>query len=338
MIKFVLACAGSHNEHKDQIAQALQTVKDQFKVQDVIKLAYNGPIRDLHNMFQDYFQQYGVTTQPTNPKILRTVAALGHEIYGPNIWTDMLHTSLREIAKSEHVMGIVITDVVSRDQLAQVREFIESLGQTPFLTALFHQEKDKSANVWDLVTFDTIVDPDHTVLENFSTIAGVVQAKLPAEPPAEQKSCHTAVDHLNIELKNLFSHGYGAQFQWVYDKETGCKQLRLQKLEKVVKLDKTEEQRLAEFAQKSLSEAKPAVPVQVPHEAISTETTDGSGQAAGEVVSAASTHEDCKADDSGNPHSLDGAGGSSSDGDIRNGLAKHFDGNHHSGVQGAVGT
>lgn len=349
MIKFILVLQGNHPEIKSSLIKGLQTVQDKFFVRAVVSQKYNGPIKDLHDIFMDYFSQYGQTVQDKNDVVLRSVAEMGRAVYGPDAWTNLLHASLRQISAAAEPMGVVVEDLTSHDQLAQLEEFASGLGGAPVITVRLHQPLDKTLTAWKDSDFDLTIDPDKGMFHIFGPLTAAIRAKLPSEQttPSSQSSTHQAVVALNEELKKLLAQGYGADFQWVYDTTTGCKQLKLKKLEPIVKLDKTEETRIAELTQQTLSEAQPAVPVAVPPTeskvdeaplAAESVPNDGSGPAASEAVGDVSHDESSPGHDSGNPDTFDGSGGPASDGSVGAGLAQDVDGSNNAGSTSAVGT
>ena len=337
MIKFILVLAGNHPETKESLISGLQTVKDKFFVKDVVPLAYNGPIKDLHDMFQDYFSQYGQTVQAKNLTIMRTIADMGFSTYGRSCWNDLLHSSLRQIAAVAEPMGVVVSDVASTSQLNDLKQFADELGGVPVIAVRLKQAAGDSPDGWHPEAFNLTVDPDATIFHLFGPVSAAIRAKIQGASQ-DPTSCHAAVQALNGELKKLLAQGYGADFKWFYDQATGCKQLKLQKLLPVVKLDKQDEDRIAQLTAQTLSEAQPAVPVAVPPTEMKSEASDGSGPAAGEALSDAGLNEGSPADDSGNTLPVDGAGGLTSDGSSGAGLSQDVVGDHQSGSESAVGT
>jgi hypothetical protein len=273
MVKFILGISGKQGSGKTTLSTGFEAYVAKRWGMAVKRLAFAGPIYDLHDMVQSYLSQYGITVTKKNGQLLQALGDLGRSIYGDDLWISLLNHAAKNIHNSAEIPTVLIVeDIRLPSERDAVRAIAADLGAQSFLVRLSADQEVRKARCegWrentahltetaledDASAFDLLVDTANKQADQvLDQVASLTANILSLEDP-DRRRIECALDELNEALEWIRSRSRGANFRWVYGSD-GSKELSLISVEPVVPLDKERAEEMSRRTKEILEAVQP---------------------------------------------------------------------------------
>jgi hypothetical protein len=273
MVRFVLGIGGKQGSGKTTLSKGFEAYVSKKWGLAVKRLAFAGPIYDLHDLVQSYLAQYGIESPEKNGPLLQKLGDVGRDIYGRDLWISLLNHAVKNIHNSVEIPTVLIVeDIRLPSERDAVRAVAKELGAQSFLVRLCADTETRKSRCegWrdgtehltetaldnDMSSFDLGVDttqqPAKQVLDQ---IIGLTSDMLGLIDP-DKIRIECALKELNEALEWIKSRKKGANFKWVYGPE-GSKELNLISVDQVVPLDKARAEEMSAVTKEVLEAMQP---------------------------------------------------------------------------------
>lgn len=273
MVKYIIGIHGKQGAGKSSLASNLKEAIERIWGYQVLRLSYAGPVYDIHDLIQEYLEQYGVERVPKKGPLLQSVGDIGRNLYSPNFWVDLLEKSVAKVHIQSHdnPVVVIVDDVRYPNEAGLLKTLAKAMDAGTALIRLHAPEEvrkgrcsnwrentthssevalDYAENIWDLDLDTAGCDPASTLTHALEYVEHALALSSPETVKVEK-----AVAALNDALRWLKSRNKGANFRWDYLPD-GTKHMSLISVEPIEPLSKEREDFISKLTEETIQDCE----------------------------------------------------------------------------------